>query len=69
MSPPRTPSPLIRSCSPTSNVEMRNRSLVAKFNARTDYDWNIAEMETSDEDEPESNKKVRLLSRANPASS
>ena len=41
---------------------MRNKALIDKFNARTDDDWNIAEMVTSDEDEPEPDKQVKSLS-------
>ena len=54
-----------------NNVEMRNKALVAKFNERTDDDWNIAEMATSDEDEPEpeSNKQVKPFSKARRVSS
>ena len=40
---------------------MRNNALIAKFNARTGDDWNIAEMVTSDEDEPEPDKRVTSL--------
>ena len=61
----------MRPFSPLNNVEMRNKTLMAEFNERTDEDWNIAEMATSDEDEPENklNKQVKQESEARVASS
>lgn len=55
MSPVRTPSPksLKRSNGPENKVYVQNLKLLDKFSDRTETDWNIADMETSDEDEVE----------------